>query len=110
MAYFADPDSIAGGIQEAVRYYNANEVVEGKWMGFIADPDGTILEHNDRSLVGANIVEVLGPAVNLADEEGLWVTESDNPPQEGPASMQVFVADYQGTTIGAGWYNPTDEG
>ena len=107
IAYFNDPQSVTARLRETLGYDNNADTVDGTWLAFIADPDGVVVAHNDLGAMGKNIEDLLGPAVHRATEEGIWITAEDNDSAPGlPESMSVWVVDYQGTTLGAGWYRP----
>ena len=105
VAFFADPQNTATGLRDAMVYYNSTDTVNGTWLAYIAAPDGTIVAHDNPQIIGANIVDLLGPAALQAPEQGAWITEEDNDPQSGgPQSMRVWTASHEGTLLGAGWY------
>lgn len=105
LEYYNDPDGIAAGLIPAVEYYNSTGILGGVFSGFIADSDGKILAHFDPTAIGSQIEDWLGPAVNKATAEGVWITAADNPEGSGgPPSMRIYGVDVDGTFIGGGWY------
>ena len=106
VAHFADPSVVAAGLREAVDYYNAADTADGKWLAFIAGPDGAIVGHNDPAAVGTDIEALLGPALLEAPPDGAWFTAGDNPEGAGPDSMRIWAASHDGYLLGAGWYQP----
>ena len=104
IAYFNDPQSITAGLREAIAYYNSTDTADGTWLAFFADPDGTILSHNNPAAIGGNIADLLGPAVLDTPENGAWITEADNPQGRGPQSMRVRAIKQDGIIVGTGWY------
>lgn len=106
LEFYSDPQSISAGLVPTVEYYNSADTLDGYFAGFIAAPDGQILQHLDPSLVGTDIEDLLGPAVRNATTEGAWITADDNPAEAGgPQTMRVWVIDVDGTLIGGGWYS-----
>ena len=85
-------------------YYNRTDTLDGYFVGFIAAPNGKILEHLDPGLIGTHIEDLLGPAVRDATGGGAWIIAADNPAGQGPETMRVFAIDVDGTVIGGGWY------
>ena len=105
LAFYNDPQGLSAGLVPTVQYYNNTDTLDGYFAGFIAAPDGTLLQHLDPALIGTDIVDLLGPAVRDASTEGGWITAQDNPPDAGgPQSMRVWAIDVDGTIIGGGWY------
>ena len=108
VALFNDPESVSAGLRETLEYYNAAETIDGQWLSFISDSDAVIVAHNDPTYLGASIVDLLGPAVFNATPDGVWISELNNGPEDiGPASMRLWVVDFEGTIFGAGWLNST---
>lgn len=106
IAHYRNPQNLAEGLQGAVEYYNTNATADGTWLGFYADPDGTVLFHNDPAAIGSNIADLLGPAVLDAPARAAWITESDNPAGQGPLSMRIRAFNQDGIIFGTGWYQP----
>ena len=94
IAYFASPEIAFGGLAAVIAYYNSAENVEGEWFAFLADENGTILDHFRKEMVGKSLEEVLGTDIE-ATAEGNWVTTED---------MRVWVLAQDGMTFGAGWH------
>ena len=74
IAYFASPEIAFGGLAAVITYYNSAENVEGYWFAFIADENGTIIDHYDKAMVGRDIKDLLGTDTFEATAEGNWVT------------------------------------
>ena len=104
LAFYNDPESISTGLIPTVEYYNRTDTLDGYFAGFIAAPDGQILQHLDPDLIGTDIEDLLGPAVRNATPQGAWITAQDNPAETGPQTMRIWVVDADGTLIGGGWY------
>ena len=104
LEFYNDPQGIAAGSIPTAEYYNSTDTLDGYFLGFIADPDGTILTHLDPGLIGSDIEDLLGPAVFDATTQGRWITAADNPDTTGPESMRVYVVNVNNTLIGGGWY------
>ncbi len=104
LAFYNDPQGLATGLIPTVQYYNRTDTLDGYFAGFIAGPDGTIVEHLDPSLIGIPIVDLLGPAVRDATPDGVWITAADNPPGQGPETMRIYAVDADGAIVGGGWY------
>ena len=108
IAYYNDPQNLTVGLRGATDYYNTTATADGTWVGFYAEPDGTVLFHNDPVAIGTNIAEVLGPAVLDAPAEAAWITEADNPDGQGPLSMRIRAINQDGIIFGTGWYQPAN--
>ena len=104
LAFYNDPESISTGLIPTVEYNNRTDTLDGYFAGFIAAPDGQILQHLDTDLIGTDIEDLLGPAVRNATPQGAWITAQDNPAETGPRTMRIWVVDADGTLIGGGWY------
>ena len=104
LEFYNDPQGIAVGSIPTAEYYNSTDILDGRFVGFIADPDGTILTHIDPQIIGTDIEDLLGPAVFDATTQGRWITAADNPDTTGPESMRVYVVNVNNTLIGGGWY------
>ena len=101
VAYFNDPQTTSAGLRRTLDYYNNTDTVDGRWLAFIADPDGTIIAHNDPETLGTNIADLLDPAVLEVSDNGAWITGPDG----GPESMRIWAVNFEGNTFGAGWYS-----
>ena len=107
LAFSTEPTGITAGLTPAAEYYNEDISALGGFLsGFLADADGVILAHFDPTLIGTDIQDLLGPAVQLATPEGRWITADDNPPGEGPDTMRIWAMDVDGAFVAAGWYTP----
>ena len=106
IAHFADPQGVTAGLQQAVDYYNRADTVEGQWLAFIADPDGTVVAHNDIAVIGSDIADLLSPAVLDASDNGEWITAAGDAESTGPQSMRVWTVNDGDAIFGAGWYRP----
>ena len=95
IAYFASPDVEFAGLRSAIEYYNSADNVEGDWFAFLADKDGTIIDHYHREMVGRSLDDVFGADAISATAEGSWVTTED---------MRVWVVGDNGMTFGSGWH------
>ena len=95
IAYFASPDVEFTGLRSAIEYYNSADNVEGDWFAFLADKDGTIIDHYHREMVGRSLDDVFGADAISATAEGSWVTTED---------MRVWVVGDNGMTFGSGWH------
>ena len=105
LEFYNDPRGISTGLIPTVEYYNSTDTLDGYFLGFVAAPDGQILEHLDSELIGTDIEDLLGPAVRNATAEGIWITAEDNPTEAGgPQTMRIWVIDVDGSLIGGGWY------
>ena len=102
--HFNEPQNLTVGLRGAVDYYNSTATADGTWVGYYADPDGTVLFHNDPAAIGSNIADFLGPAVLVASSDPVWVTQDDNPDGLGPSSMRIRATNQDGIIFGAGWY------
>ena len=100
IAYFASPEIAFGGLAAVITYYNSAENVEGYWFAFIADENGTIIDHYDKAMVGRDIKDLLGTDTFEATAEGSWVTTED---------VRVWVVGQDGMTFGSGWHSGHDE-
>ena len=100
IAYFASPEIAFGGLAAVITYYNSAENVEGYWFAFIADENGTIIDHYDKAMVGKDIKDLLGTDTFEASAEGNWVTTE---------SLRVWVVGQDGITFGSGWHSGHDE-
>ena len=100
IAYFASPEIAFGGLAAVITYYNSAENVEGYWFAFIADENGTIIDHYDKAMVGKDIKDLLGTDTFEASAEGNWVTTED---------ARVWVLGQDGMTFGSGWHSGHDE-
>ena len=60
IAYFASPETDFAGLWAVIGYYNSAANVEGEWFAFIADENGTVIDHYDKALVGTDIKDLLG--------------------------------------------------
>ena len=105
ISYFTEPQNLSGGLQQTVEYYN-NAAAAGTWLGFYAEPNGTIVFHNDASYIGADITDLLGPAILDAGAIPAWITHEDNPEGTGPTSMRIRGFHQGDIIFGTGWYNP----
>ncbi len=106
ISYFTDSQNLSGGLQQTVEYYNnAADAAAGTWLGFYAEPDGTIVFHNDVSYIGADITDLLGPAILDAGAIPAWITHEDNPEGTGPTSMRIRGFRQGDIIFGTGWYN-----
>ena len=88
------------GLEATIAYYNSAETVEGEWSAFIADSGGTIVDHNDKALVGTDLKDLLGTDLFEVPAKGNWVTTED---------VRVWVVGYDGMTFGSGWHSGHDE-
>ena len=100
IAYFASPEIAFGGLAAVITYYNSAENVEGYWFAFIADENGTIIDHYDKAMVGRALSDILGTDAFEASAEGNWVTTED---------VRVWVLGQDGMTFGSGWHSGHDE-
>ena len=96
IAYFTGPESVYSGLATTIAYYNSAETVEGEWFAFIADSNGTIVDHYDKTLVGTDLKDLLGTDIFEVPAEGNWVTTE---------SVRVWVVGYDGMVFGSGWRN-----
>ena len=94
LAYFASPEIEFAGLRSAIEYYNTAYNVEGDWFAFIADANGTIIDHYDRALVGSSIEDLFGTDRIDATAVGNWVTTEN---------LRVWVVGDNGMTFGSGW-------
>ena len=94
LAYFASPDIDFAGLRATIDYYNSADNVEGAWFAFIADENGTIIDHYHKDMVGKSLEDVLGADAFEVAAEGNWVTTED---------VRVWVVSQDGMTFGAGW-------
>ena len=94
IAYFTGPESVYSGLAATIDYYNSAETVEGEWFAFIADSNGTIVDHYDKGMVGTDLKDLLGTDMFEATAEGNWVSTE---------SVRVWVVGYDGMTFGSGW-------
>ena len=94
VAYFASPGNALAGLEAAIDYYNAAELVDGKWSAFIGGPDGKIVAHSDLSMIGRDTQDLFGTATLRATADGNWV-ESE--------SLRVWVAGHDGYVFASGW-------
>ena len=100
IAYFASPEIAFAGLAAVITYYNSAENVEGDWFAFIADDNGTIIDHYDKAMVGRDIKDLLGTDTFEATADGNWVTTED---------VRVWVVGQDGMTFGSGWHSGHDE-
>ena len=100
IAYFASPEIVFGGLAAVIAYYNSSENVEGDWFAFVADSNGTIVDHYRKDMIGKSLEDVLGTDEFEATAEGNWVTTED---------VRVWVLGQDGMTFGAGWHSGHDE-
>ena len=100
IAYFASPEIAFAGLAAVITYYNSAENVEGDWFAFIADENGTIIDHYDKAMVGRDIKDLLGTDTFEATAEGNWVTTED---------VRVWILGQDGMTFGSGWHSGHDE-
>ena len=101
---FADPSSRYGGIESTLAYYDSTDLIDGQWVGFVADPDGQVVSAAlNPELLGENINDVLGVEVTgEATESGTWITRpSDDSVSD--VSLRIWVANEGGMTFGGGW-------
>ena len=100
IAYFASPEIVFGGLAAVIGYYNSADNVEGEWFAFIADENGTVIDHYDKALVGADLNDLLCTDTFEATAEGNWVTTED---------VCVWVVTQDGMTFGSGWRSGHDK-
>ena len=67
---------------------------------FIADENGTVIDHYDKALVGTDIKDLLGTDSFEVTAEGNWVTTED---------ARVWVVGQDGMIFGSGWRSGHDE-
>ena len=102
IAYFTGPESVYSGLASTIEYYNNADTVEGEWFTFIADENGTIVDHYHKDMVGKNLADIFGTDTFEAAAEGNWVTTE---------ALRVWVVGDGGMTFGSGWrrgHNETD--
>ncbi len=100
IAYFASPETDFAGLWAVIGYYNSAANVEGEWFAFIADENGTVIDHYDKALVGTDIKDLLGTDSFEVTAEGNWVTTED---------ARVWVVGQDGMIFGSGWRSGHDE-
>ena len=94
IAYFANPGSDFAGLAATIEYYNSADNIEGEWFAFIADENGVVIDHHDKTLVGTDLKDLLGTDMFEATAEGNWVTTED---------VRVWLVTQGGMTFGSGW-------
>ena len=99
IAYFASPEIEFAGLRSAIEYYNSADNVEGNWLAFIADTNGTIIDHYQKEMVGKSLEDLLGTDMLEATAGGNWVTTED---------MRVWVVSDNGLTFGSGRHRSRD--
>ena len=105
-----DLGGLADAIPASMAYYNATEVSDGLWLGFVAARDGLVVsaEHNPE-LVGTDITDLLGAGVlDGADPVGEWIIEAG--PQAAATSVRVYARTVDDLVIAAGWYQLVSNG
>ncbi len=96
MRYYNSPASITAGLASTVAYYNNAANGEGRWVAFIADETGRIVGIQDPSMLGLQLVDVLGVETFEASSEGGWITTG--------GSMRIWAVSQDGLTFGSGWH------
>ena len=99
--YFTGSESDFAGLAAAIDYYNSTETVQGEWSAFIADSNGKIVDHYDKSKVGRDLENLFGVAMFEASPEGNWVTME---------SLRIWVVQYEGMVFGSGWHHDESGG
>ncbi len=94
IAYFASPGSDFAGLAATIEYYNSADNIEGEWFAFIADENGVVIDHYDKTLVGTDLKDLLGTDMFEATAEGNWVTTED---------VRVWLVTQGGMVFGSGW-------
>ena len=94
IAYFANPGSDFAGLAATIEYYNSADNIEGEWFAFIADENGVVIDHYDKTLVGTDLKDLLGTDMFEATAEGIWVTTED---------VRVWLVTQGGMVFGSGW-------
>ena len=99
--YFTGSESDFAGLAAAIDYYNSTDTGQGEWSAFIADSNGKIVDHYDKSKVGRDLENLFGVAMFEASPEGNWVTME---------SLRIWVVQYEGMVFGSGWHHDESGG
>ena len=81
--YFASPGSALAGLDAAIDYYNAAEIIDG---------------HSDPSMIGRSASEIF---VTFTPQEFTELTADGEWVDVG--WLRVFMAEYDGYLFGSGW-------